>query len=140
MKNNSIKNMILLALFIIILLVGVSCVMAAPTLVTLRLDEPDNFYSSCAGNNIINIRANVTWAGTLFNQIYVNFTGTGISCGVDGILNLTNTTSGYSEIYNASCDVTLLANTSDFNDKTIQIVAADDTGGTGSALVVIYTI
>ena len=85
--------------------------------------EADQFYSSASGNNIINLRVNASDSGSGIRLVEANFTYIS-SCGGTPAVNMTyNSSSGY---YQASCNVSADAATSDFVSGSVIVTAYDN--------------
>jgi parallel beta-helix repeat protein len=96
------KGVFSLVLGFLILAFSMSFVSAACTVTAVTwLGDTDNFYSSCSGNNVITVYANVTNLSALTIQ-QANFSGITTSCGNNGLVNF-SLFSG--NTYVASCDV-----------------------------------
>jgi len=94
-----------------------------PIINSVGVNESDNFYSNCAGNNDVHIVADVSNA----LQVAANFSGISplIDCGDSGIVSLTN--SG-GNIWEGDCDVSNAAMASNFVGGPVVLVAANVNG------------
>jgi hypothetical protein len=123
------KSCILVFAAFAVLIATVFFVSATPTLNRVWLNDTDNFYSNYTGNNIIHVLTNVTNSSALV-AFYANFTNITTSCGTSGIVNFSYVGSN---VWNASCDVSTLAATSNFVGGGISVLAAD-AGGPPAAM------
>ncbi|MFA6328734.1 MAG: hypothetical protein WCY41_04780, partial [Candidatus Micrarchaeia archaeon] len=96
--------------------------LAMPT-VTISFAEPDTFYSPVDGNNIINVRVNVTSAVPVA-LVSLNFSNVTSGCGAESsTVNATyNSTSG---LYEGSCNVNSAALISDFVGGALVVTTTD---------------
>lgn len=147
-------NILLLTLIFLITIGIVNASGGQPIIHSMIITDPDNFYSNFTGNNIINIKANVSGvdlSNPSFNGIYVNFSGLEnqslgiiINCSGDGpIVNMSNETYG-GDIYNASCDVGDEAASLNFQGGVIILIAFNINGPSSSpnnyATAVLYNM
>ena len=114
----SILTIVLLNIFLISL---VSAVLTT----TITINDSDNFYSNVTGNNIIHLVVNVTNNDSAINISYANFSNFSTSCGTAGIVNFTKLSA---TIYNASCNVSNIANSSNFALGFIQTMFTQGNG------------
>jgi PGF-pre-PGF domain-containing protein len=89
-----------------------------PTINSVQLQEPDNFYSNSSGNDVIHVRVSASDAG-LVNASFASLNAT---CGPEGNVSLAyNGTSGY---YEGSCNVSDIAEaTANFSGGPMMIFA-----------------
>ncbi len=109
--------------FTVLVLAGV--LVSGLTINSLSLNESDFFYSPHPGNNVINLFANVSSDA---NLVQANFSGIAPACGLGGIINMTSNGTG-NGLWNASCDVTSVANTSNFVGGALVVLAFNSTPG-----------
>ncbi|MCX8158740.1 MAG: hypothetical protein N3D20_00370 [Candidatus Pacearchaeota archaeon] len=110
---------------------------ATITFNNVYLNDTDNFYSNYSGNNIINVRVNVTNTSRIVS-FFANFSNLTTSCGAGGIVNFSYLGDN---IWNASCNVGNQAAISNFVGGPIIVVAINQTGSVttdNSLRVVLY--
>ena len=128
---NMNKTTILLAIAIVLSAAAYATVVP-PTLSinSVSVSEPDDFYSSCAGNDVVNVVVGASGAA----MVMANFSAfTGMDCG-NGSDTITLTYNGGTGKYEGSCDVSAEAATSDFVGGPIVIVALNALPPTQSPL------
>ncbi|HDQ59977.1 MAG TPA: hypothetical protein ENN30_02175 [Candidatus Woesearchaeota archaeon] len=113
---------IILAMALLGLMFG--AVNASLVIHEVGVEEPDIFYSPCAGNNIVNVWANVSGAA-IVNASFIFDDDFSVDCG-GGIGNVTLTYNSESELYEGVCDVTDESAISEFRGGAVIIIALDD--------------
>jgi len=94
-----------------------------PSINSAAITNPDYFYSSGAGNDIVNVSVNASDTGTGIQNVTADFRGMSL-CGASGIVNLTLVAG----LYQGSCNVSVEASTANFTSSTINITALDKAG------------
>jgi len=120
MKGGVKMNKTTLLIAIAIILSVSAYATAGPSINSVTVNEPDNFYSPCSGNDVVNVVADVSGAAAVMAN-FSQFPGMDCGNGTDTIY-LTNTGGS---TWEGSCDVAAEAAVSDFAGGPIIIVALD---------------
>jgi parallel beta-helix repeat protein len=110
-------------LFVICMLALVAVSVQAhigPSINSITLDEADEYYSPCAGNDVINFNADVSFATIVLANLSSVYPG--IDCGSGPVVALTNTGGN---MWEGSCDVANEAQYSNFQGGAVVIIASD---------------
>jgi hypothetical protein len=132
------SSVIMVLLLMAAILMACSALAVTPIINRVYVQEPDNFYSSFASNNVVNIVVNASSNAT---AVIANFSGVGtIDCGAGSNQIALAFGSG---LWTGACDVGVEAATHFFSGGPVAIVATDGENVTApdlTQLIILYNM